>query len=341
MSLIAPHALPDLHALSTALEGADGPCGPNLEYDAQFVALEAASLGTPERQAGDTILAAEPPRWDEVLPQALAVARGTRDLRVAVLVMRGAAHLHGVRGYAKGLSMVAELLDTQWDHVHPRLDADEGGDATMRLNALAPLADAQSALGDLRHAAIGTKAHALTVRQVELAFGKVDAHEGETKPSRDAIVAGLQAVQAQQPGTLEALAGVRSALQRIQSCIAQRVSATAGPSLRPLDAVAAALEQAAHAASGRTTDASNDAHAGTDVAGQARNAPGELRTRDDVAQALERAAAWIESHEPSNPAPLLIRRAQRLLSKSFLEIMRDIAPDGLGQVERIAGVTES
>jgi type VI secretion system protein ImpA len=337
MSLITPPALPDLQALSTALDGADAPCGPNLEYDTQFVALETASLGTPERQAGDTILAAEPPRWDEVLPQALTVAQRTRDLRVAVLVMRG------VRGYAQGLSMVAELLDAQWDHVHPRLDADEGGDATMRLNALAPLADAQTALGDWRRAAVGTKVHALTVRQIELAFGKVEALAGESKPSRDAIVAALQAVQAQQPGTLEALASVRGTVQRIQSCIAQRMGPTAGPSLRPLNTLAAALEQAAHAAAGRTTIAGNDAHAHADphAIGGLPTAPGELRSRDDVALVLERAAAWIESHEPSNPAPLLIRRAQRLLSKSFLEIMRDLAPDGLGQVERIAGVTET
>jgi type VI secretion system protein ImpA len=47
---------------------------------------------------------------------------------------------------------------------------------------------------------------------------------------------------------------------------------------------------------------------------------------------------WIERHEPSNPAPLLIRRAQRLMSKSFIDLVRDLAPDGLTQLERIAGV---
>jgi len=38
---------------------------------------------------------------------------------------------------------------------------------------------------------------------------------------------------------------------------------------------------------------------------------------------------------------LLIRRAQRLMDKNFLEIIRDLAPDGLGQVERIAGTEAS
>ena len=60
-------------------------CGPDLEYDAAFKALEAAALGTPERQSGDVVVAAEPPNWPEVYDAALALARRTRDLRHAVL----------------------------------------------------------------------------------------------------------------------------------------------------------------------------------------------------------------------------------------------------------------
>jgi type VI secretion system protein ImpA len=33
----------------------------------------------------------------------------------------------------------------------------------------------------------------------------------------------------------------------------------------------------------------------------------------------------------------LIRRAQRLMNKSFIEIVRDLAPSGVDQVELIAG----
>jgi len=35
--------------------------------------------------------------------------------------------------------------------------------------------------------------------------------------------------------------------------------------------------------------------------------------------------------------PLLLRRAKRLISKDFLEIVRDLAPDGVPQVELIRG----
>ena len=52
-------------------------------------------------------------------------------------------------------------------------------------------------------------------------------------------------------------------------------------------------------------------------------------------------ANWIERNEPSNPAPLLIRRAQRLMGKSFLEIIRDLAPAGIDQIENIAGNSDT
>ena len=63
----------------------------------------------------------------------------------------------------------------------------------------------------------------------------------------------------------------------------------------------------------------------------------ELRSREDVIRVLDRVCQYLDRHEPSNPAPLLIRRAQRLLSMNFLDIMKDIAPDALATVENIAG----
>jgi len=52
---------------------------------------------------------------------------------------------------------------------------------------------------------------------------------------------------------------------------------------------------------------------------------------------LQRVSEWIERNEPSNPAPLLIQRAQRLMKKNFMEIIRDLVPEGLGQIEKLAG----
>jgi type VI secretion system protein ImpA len=52
---------------------------------------------------------------------------------------------------------------------------------------------------------------------------------------------------------------------------------------------------------------------------------------------LERVCEYLERHEPASPAPLLIRRAQRLMTKSFLDIVKDLLPDSVSKVETLAG----
>jgi type VI secretion system protein ImpA len=67
---------------------------------------------------------------------------------------------------------------------------------------------------------------------------------------------------------------------------------------------------------------------------------GEIQSPEDVRAAIERICKYYELYEPSSPLPLLLRRAQRLVGKSFMEIMKDVSPDGVKQVESLAGIVE-
>jgi type VI secretion system protein ImpA len=64
---------------------------------------------------------------------------------------------------------------------------------------------------------------------------------------------------------------------------------------------------------------------------------GEARTREDVLKLLDQVCAYYAKHEPSSPVPLLVERAKRLASMSFLDIVRDLADKGLPQVEAWIG----
>ena len=64
---------------------------------------------------------------------------------------------------------------------------------------------------------------------------------------------------------------------------------------------------------------------------------GEIRSTKDVMQALERICVYYDRHEPSSPIPLLLRRAQRLVDKKFLEIIEDLSPDAMKQVQQVSG----
>ncbi|MEO1527599.1 MAG: type VI secretion system protein TssA, partial [Planctomycetota bacterium] len=53
-------------------------------------------------------------------------------------------------------------------------------------------------------------------------------------------------------------------------------------------------------------------------------ANGKIATRQQAIKALEDVCDFYDINEPSSPLPLLIRRAQRLASASFLDILRDV-----------------
>jgi type VI secretion system protein ImpA len=317
----------------------DQACGPDLAYDPAFVALETAALGTPERQSGETVVAAEPPNWADVYGAALELAGRTRDLRLAVLLTRSGARIQGLAGYVAGLALVAQLIDKYWDEVHPRIDEDDGGDATMRLNALAPLCSVPGGLDDLRNCFLVTPGHPLTVRLIELAMSKAEPLPGETRPTPAGVAKGLQDATAADDALPERLRAVQDAASSIERSLSQRVGID-GPDLKPLLSITEALSQAAAAAQGTTPTAMVGSDAIESAINPSAAAQGTIRTREDVVRTLGGVCDWIELHEPSSPAPLLIRRAQRLMSKSFIDIVRDLAPEGLTQVERIAGVSD-
>lgn len=330
----------DIESLLAPLAG-DAPCGVNLEYDPAFQTLQEAASGKPERQYGSTIIAAEPPDWPAVREQALALAARTRDLRVAVWLARGAARVDGLAGAVQGLQLLRGLLERYWDTVHPLLDADDGNDPTARLNALSPLSH-DDGLADLRAAGLTRARGAVTVRDIELAFGRVEALAGESAPTEAGVTPAVAAAQAQSPALVAAMAGGLEAALGIAKLLETKLGAAQAPDLAPLTKLLRCVALAGRRAQGGPAteiDAADSAGAGA-VAG-ANASPksiGAIQSREDAIRALQRVSEWIERNEPSNPAPLLIQRAQRLMKKNFLEIIRDLVPEGLGQIEKLAGL---
>jgi len=55
-------------------------------------------------------------------------------------------------------------------------------------------------------------------------------------------------------------------------------------------------------------------------------------------RALDAVIAFFRKNEPSSPVPMFAERAKRLVSKDFLEVLTDIAPDGLDQAKLVGGI---
>lgn len=325
--------------------GESEPCGPDLEYDSAFLALEEAARGKPEQQFGDTIIPAEDPDWRKVQTLATELMARTKDVRVAVHLLRAATRLQGLVAAADGLRLIQGLLTQYWDHVHPMLDVDDGNDPTMRLNALAPLVDGACFLTDVRKSGLGVGRASITGRDIELASGKAQPYEGESVTPMAGVVQALLDAEAQQAGLMAALAGMTNTVVAIDALVTEKATIS-GPEFRPLRLLLQTISDTAAQASGanQATDelaaaeAGGDGASATGAAAHVAVPAGALRTRDDAIRALDKVCEWIELNEPSNPAPLLIRRAQRLMSKNFMDIIRDLVPDGVDTVAKLAGV---
>jgi type VI secretion system protein ImpA len=145
---------------------------------------------------------------------------------------------------------------------------------------------------------------------------------------------------------LSALMATPAQVARLQALITDRTGRADAIDLSRLRAIGQVLHKACAAVAGTAAPAepAAAADAGEQPVAADSNAPaqrpavaGELRTREDVLQTLDRVIRYLEQAEPGNPAPLLIARAKKLIGVSFLEIMADLAPNALDTIEAVTG----
>jgi type VI secretion system protein ImpA len=339
----------DIDALLRELDPA-APCGPNLEYDPVFVALEQAVLGKPEVQYGKTITAAEPPDWKSIRRTAHELLARSRDLRLVVHLLRANLSLNGIAGLVDGVRLIERLLEERWDSVHPKLDPEDGMDPMLRINSLAILADQATLLKDLKEAPLIVLPvlGPLTLRTLDIATGELVLPDGPGKIALASIELALADVDDASLGrAVAALAQAFDSVRNIEALLVRQVGSAKALNLEALtralkrgrDFLGHKLEARAGVAAvadAAPADAAGvPAHAGAEAC--AAPSSGEITNRNDVLNALDKLIKYYREHEPSSPLPLLLVRARRLATKNFVEIMEDLAPAGVAQLLVISG----
>ncbi|ROL95666.1 type VI secretion system protein TssA [Pseudomonas protegens] len=324
---------------------ATSPCGEDLEYDAEFLHLERAAQGQPERSMGDSILPAEPPDWRSVQQQSLDLLARSKDLRITHFLLQSTLALEGLPGLATSLDLINGLLRDYWAELHPRLDADDDNDPTVRINALAGLA-ADSTIGLLREAIL-TRSRTFGPVSVRAALNAAGLQHFSGESLGSDHLAG--ALQDSDPEHLEAirhaLSSARSAAESIEKQVSEQVGSASGVDLnalkQPLRLALQVLGQHAPQTSESPVDEPAEAPANeagnAPVAPAATRIPGEINSREDVLRSLDRLLAYYSRHEPSSPLPVLLNRAKNLVNADFAAIVRNLIPDGMSQFENLRG----
>jgi type VI secretion system protein ImpA len=328
----------------------DAPCGPNLEYDASFIAFEQASRGKPEQQYGDTIIPAEDPNWLEVRQLGTELITRTKDLRVACVLARALLLTEGFSAFEESLALVRGYIERYWPTVHPQLDPEDDNDPAVRVNTLSSLSDQSTTIKSLRSVPMVSSrmlGH-FSLRHLNIARGEIPPAADEDAPNVSTIEGAfndadleqlrtntnslrlslehtdaIESVLTQQVGAARAVSldGLRHSLREIYVVLEEHLSRR-DAELQP--------EQPAEAAA--TADEAGAAQA------PAARLTGEIRSREDVIKAIDKICQYYARHEPSSPLPLLLKRAKRLASKSFLEIVQDLSPEAVAQIQALGGV---
>jgi len=310
------------------------PCGPEMTYAPEFLALEQAARGKLEQQYGDTIIPAEDPDWQAVEKGASQLLKQSKDMRIAGLLCRSWTNTHGFAGLARGLGLMASLLEQHWEHVHPLPEDD---DYFMRMNAVSILNDVAGLLREFRQTEFVRSTFGIfTVRDAE-ALARGQRAESNPQLTVEQLRLGIEDATKRADPSLSAVPQAKASLQKLAQICTDNLPSHQQPDLGSIQSLVGLLNdllpKSALAAEAPVAEG-QAAHPGI----QTPAASGlEIRTRDDAIQQLVKIAEFLESTEPTNPASLLIRRSARLMRMGFLDILRELAPQSLQQIEVITG----
>lgn len=347
------------HLLRAVTE--DAPCGDNLEYDREYLELERALQPPAELMTGEAD--EDAPKgvdWADIRKRALALTDRTKDLRIVVPLTRALLWTDGVVGFRDGLALIRGLLDERWETVHPRLDPDDDNDPLLRVNTLVALNDADTVIRDLRAVPLVVSRNfgPVNYREIALAAGELTPIDGEAPRQMSelkaafvdcdadallmtgaagresvSLIAAIEQSLTEKVGASRAadFSAVRTAIRSISRFLDERVSERGLASAGAVDA------------SGEVASAGQDASGGGLAGGGAvrQRPPDEVSSREDVVRLLEKLCDYFRRNEPSSPIPILLNRAKQLVGKDFMEILQDLAPDGVPQAERFKGASDA
>ncbi len=256
----------------------DNPGGDAYRDESEFETLQ-SEIGRLERAEG------EQPHWDEVVRiSALILREKSKDILAASYLAVGLLHLQGYQGFSAGLGVMADLVDTHWDVLHPPLKRMRG-----RMGALDWLAERGAAAVQRRGPTPGeAEAVAACREQIERLGGRL----GE-----------LAAGEADRLSPL--LIALREAAEKAQREQAPPPPppATPTPAATSGEAATAAQPGAPSAPAGLGRDVSDQSGAAHLLA-QIRDASARLASfhrstdpKNPIGYALPRAVAWAHLHE--------------------------------------------
>jgi len=332
------------------------PCGEDISYDPSFLGLDSIF-----QSSGNDILGQEKvkqePKWSEICEQCKTLLKRSKNLRVMVYLTFALLKKEGIAGFRDGLSIICDSLQRFWDSLYPKLDPEEGYDPIERVNIFMSFANGvgpQEILNFPRRILEIPLCHSpqigsFSFRDVQMAKGTliVPAEEQKKSIPLSVIEAAMKDTSsAHLKSTTDAITSSIQYLRSISDSFAAHSRNGQTPNLEFCENLLKEIQQFIHHCQGVESSDQKEVRLESEKsAGSSGSANVQLSDEISSSQQailhIDRLRRYFEKYEPSSPVTLLLYRAKKLISKTFVEIIEDMCPGSISDVEKISGIKKS
>jgi len=322
----------DIEALTAPISESE-PSGPDLSYDSGRQEIEAAF----ETSVSDESAAESDVDWRALLRTIAAQAEKTRDIWLAIYMMRAGTRAGQIDAVADGAQLLAGLCENLWDTVHPQLEEYGYQGRKGPCEALARLGEFLKPLRGvvlLEHPRLGRYSCADFQRFAsggsdEAGYGMFRALIDETSDEDlGAILGRLQTIT--------------DSIRRADAVMVANAGSETGPNFQ---ATYTALDEITRGVTSfvRVKPPAEDAEAQvgeSSGSGSGENegglsVSGRINSRPDVLRAIEAIEDYYSRKEPASPVPFALRRVREWVNLDFMAILEDVAPGGIDDARKL------
>ena len=306
-------------------------------------------------------------RWEKVKEKAETLFEKTIDLQVLLAYVRAQVKLKELSGLEEGLSLLTTLIEKRWSSFHPQL-SENPASLKKRLKPLNQL-EGESFINSIKQ--IPLLEGGVTYRDVLIADKKIPprldknqkfenaaAKQQATEVARTSVQSAIdKAIEGCKADTLkttsERIDGVLKQLEQLEkhlkvgvaqfnqvpanlSGLKQVLSDCKNFVTQVLESKGVVIAQPVETIP--VTQENLGTQAITPIVQQ--GAIGGINSRKDAERVLKQVADYFRKNEPSSPVPWLLDRAIRLIGKSFMDVLNDIAPNGTHEAKTIFGTKD-
>lgn len=321
------------------------PSGVDISDETDFYMLEEIAKGKQETQFSE----AETPKWNEVLDLALILFSQSKDLWVAYHILCGAANIYGDEGMSGGLLFLQKLLEGYWDKLYPNLDNELDEPAQQRINIVKDIFTiygpfvtgvrniklSQSRLGDFSY------------RDIQIANKEILPDKDKKAEVLNTILAAIKdsskEFQTKVKNNFSTARDIAASLKKFlgNKGISSDCEKAIDDFISMIDKIEkyVTLTIISENVEGKASQEGKTGSTDMGLPGKNSVSMG-ISGHQDITRMLEKICQWYEENEPSSPVPLFLKRANSMIGKGFIDIVRDVASSAMNEVSMLFKVEQ-